>query len=317
MAQWKFLLGAASAASLPTMATAQVSSYNTTIAAETDIVRAQVIRPGDVSSEEYAALLAEADRARAGQSITYAPSTAGAVTTTDSYGYQIEIFEAPSASSNVVSANSPAQYPMAKTYPLGTDFSSPEFTSQRAGTTYSAPTNYGNTTTYSAPTYSQNSLSVSTPTHSYANPATTYQSTASTSHYVVKGDTLYNISKRMGVSVSALKSANGLSSNTISLGQILTIPGNQRFVSTDSYGSSTQTTITQPYAPSSRPTLIRNTEPLPTSDNYAVLPKDTLYSIARRACVSVIDISAVNGNLDPQTLQPGQRLALPGGHCMR
>jgi len=78
-----------------------------------------------------------------------------------------------------------------------------------------------------------------------------------------------------------------------------------------------QTTVTQPYRSSSRPTLVRNIEPLPSRDNYAVLPEDTLYSIARRACVSVTDISAINGNLDPQTLQPGQRLILPGGQCMR
>lgn len=318
MAQFNITLGAILAVSFSASASAQVSTFQSGTYVDTEIVRAQAIRPGDVSAEEYEALLSEADRFRASQNtnISSYPTASGVTATTDSHGYRIEIFEAPSSSDNVVTSSSPTQYPMAKTYPLGTDFSSPEFVSQRASTTYAAPSTYGNTTTYSAPSYSEDSISVSTP-------ALRYESPASTSHYVVKGDTLYNISKRLGVSVSALKSANGLSNNTISLGQVLTVPGAQRIVTIDSdlyaapVTTAGQMTITQPYTSSQRPTLIRNTEPLPDSDNYAVLPKDTLYSIARRACVSVFDIRAVNGNLDPQTLQPGQRLTLPGGHCMR
>lgn len=40
-------------------------------------------------------------------------------------------------------------------------------------------------------------------------------------HTVVSGDTLYNISQRSGVSVAKLKSLNNLSSNDISIGQVL------------------------------------------------------------------------------------------------
>ena len=43
-------------------------------------------------------------------------------------------------------------------------------------------------------------------------------------HLVAKGDTLYNISTRYKTSVSAVKSRNGLSSNTIRIGQRLEIP---------------------------------------------------------------------------------------------
>lgn len=43
--------------------------------------------------------------------------------------------------------------------------------------------------------------------------------------YVVKsGDTLYSIAKRYGVSVDEIKSFNGMSSNLLSIGQILKIP---------------------------------------------------------------------------------------------
>lgn len=40
-------------------------------------------------------------------------------------------------------------------------------------------------------------------------------------HLVVKGDTLYSISRKYGVTVQELKKANGLNSNTISVGQSL------------------------------------------------------------------------------------------------
>jgi flagellum-specific peptidoglycan hydrolase FlgJ len=42
-------------------------------------------------------------------------------------------------------------------------------------------------------------------------------------HEVVKGDTLYSISKKYGLSVEELKNKNKLSSNTISVGQVLII----------------------------------------------------------------------------------------------
>jgi len=46
---------------------------------------------------------------------------------------------------------------------------------------------------------------------------------ATPQHNVVKGDTLYSISKKYGISVTNLKLLNKLDSNTISIGQILVI----------------------------------------------------------------------------------------------
>lgn len=43
-------------------------------------------------------------------------------------------------------------------------------------------------------------------------------------HTIAKGETLWGISRRYGVSVSALKSANGLSSDLIRPGQVLKVP---------------------------------------------------------------------------------------------
>ena len=145
-------------------------------------------------------------------------------------------------------------------------------------------------------------------------PQTTTTTTAKT-HTVAKGDTLYNISKRYAVTIDALQSANGLYGNTIGLGQVLTIPSATTVITENTYVAP----LTMVSTTSSRPvTLVRNVEPIPGQSNgvYAVLPKDTLYSISRRACVKVADLISTNGISNPNALQPGQRLTMPAGHCL-
>jgi LysM repeat protein len=53
----------------------------------------------------------------------------------------------------------------------------------------------------------------------------TGSTTASTTYTVQRGDTLWRIALRYGITLAALKSANGLTSNIIYVGQRLTIPG--------------------------------------------------------------------------------------------
>lgn len=57
-----------------------------------------------------------------------------------------------------------------------------------------------------------------------ATPQPTPVPSASASYTVKSGDTLYGISRQFGVSVTALKSFNGLTSNTLHIGQVLLIP---------------------------------------------------------------------------------------------
>ena len=52
------------------------------------------------------------------------------------------------------------------------------------------------------------------------------QQTNSEKHIVTKGDTLYSISKRYGISVERLKILNKLNSNTLSIGQTLIVTSN-------------------------------------------------------------------------------------------
>jgi len=54
-------------------------------------------------------------------------------------------------------------------------------------------------------------------------PAPSYSGGGS-SHTVAAGDTLFSLSRRYGTSVTAIKSANGLNSDLIRVGETLTIP---------------------------------------------------------------------------------------------
>ncbi len=97
--------------------------------------------------------------------------------------------------------------------------------------------------------------------------------------YVVqRGDSLYSIAKKYNVSLEALKSANNLQSNLISIGQKLVIPG-----FTDSASSNI---------------------------NYVVQKGDSLYSIASKYDTTVNDIKALN-NLSSNILNIGQILKIP------
>lgn len=109
------------------------------------------------------------------------------------------------------------------------------------------------------------------------------------STYTVKyGDSLYKIARAHHVSISSLKSANHLTSNTIYTGQTLTIPGTGSTVSsTTSYVSNS-----------------------PYSLTYKVKPGDTLWKIAVRLGSPMADIKAAN-HLSSNYLVSGQTLTIP------
>lgn len=99
---------------------------------------------------------------------------------------------------------------------------------------------------------------------------------------VQAGDTLYSISVRFHTTVDALKRLNGLTGDTIRVGQQLLIP------SDDS-------------APSA---------PTP-STTYVVQPGDSLYRIALRYGTTTRAIMDLNGIPNPNLVSTGQALAIP------
>lgn len=95
--------------------------------------------------------------------------------------------------------------------------------------------------------------------------------------YIVKsGDSLYKIANKYGTTVNELKELNNLTSNTLSIGQILLLPG-----------TSEETTL----------------------NTYTVKSGDTLYSIANKYNISVNKLKELN-NLKNNTLSIGQTLKI-------
>ena len=89
---------------------------------------------------------------------------------------------------------------------------------------------------------------------------------------VERGDTLYSIAKRLGVSIDSLKAANNLTTNMLSVGDKLIIPTEEK-------------------------------------NTHKVTKGDTLYSLARKYNTTVANLKALN-NLTSDTLTEGQILIL-------
>ena len=107
-----------------------------------------------------------------------------------------------------------------------------------------------------------------------------YDGPVGSDFYTVKsGDTLWKIANANQVSVDALKAANNLTSNSLTIGQVLKIP---------SSGVTDQ----------------------PSGNTYVVKSGDSLYKIANQFNTTVSELQRLN-NLSSNTLQIGQVLKLP------
>ena len=111
-------------------------------------------------------------------------------------------------------------------------------------------------------------------------PTITPDNNNQTTYTISSGDSLYSIARRFNTTVDNIKSLNNLTSNNLSIGQVLKIPG----YSTDT-GNNNVTT-------------------------YTVSSGDSLYSIARRFNTTVDDIKRLN-NLTNNNLSIGQVLRIP------
>jgi membrane-bound lytic murein transglycosylase D len=104
------------------------------------------------------------------------------------------------------------------------------------------------------------------------------------SHTVRRGDTLSDIANRYGVTVNAIKAANGLSSSRIYPGKVLRIPAGVGSPQTQKTASGGTT--------------------------YRVRKGDTLYDIAQRFGVSISALRRANG-LSSSRIYPGDVLQIP------
>jgi len=108
---------------------------------------------------------------------------------------------------------------------------------------------------------------------------------AATTYTVKTGDSLYLIAQRFGVTVAALRAANGLSHDWIYPGERLTIP---------SSGGT----------------------PAPSGSTYTVRSGDSLFLIANRFGVTVSALRSANG-LSYDWIYPGEVLRIPAGGSSR
>ncbi|MBE6150752.1 MAG: LysM peptidoglycan-binding domain-containing protein [Firmicutes bacterium] len=159
---------------------------------------------------------------------------------------------------------------------------------------------------------------------------------------VVSGDTLYSIARKFNTSVDILKQINNLTSNNLTIGQLLKIPssseseegsssgsGDNYFLYTVRSGDSLyaiarkyNTTVdeikkinnlinnTLSIGQVLKISGITNNENINTNINYVVVSGDSLYSIARKYNTTVDEIKRLN-NLINNNLSIGQVLKIP------
>ena len=108
-----------------------------------------------------------------------------------------------------------------------------------------------------------------------------------TEHEVQKGETLYSISKKYGVSVSAVQEANGLSDNGIKIGQKIRIPDG------------------------TAATSAKAGEKNSSEEIYTVQKGETWFGISKKHGLSVADLQRLNGVGSDAALKVGQKLKVP------
>ena len=115
------------------------------------------------------------------------------------------------------------------------------------------------------------------------------------SYTVVSGDTLWAIANRFGVSIAQLKSWNGLTNDTIYVGQKLSIKtgtGNNA--------------VNKPTTPTPPPSV---TNPSNTGQTYTVVAGDSVWKIANQFGISMDNLRSWN-NIQNNLIYPGQVLKI-------
>lgn len=122
-------------------------------------------------------------------------------------------------------------------------------------------------------------------------------------HVVEKGETLYGISRKYGVTVDQISAANGMGKDSmIKVGQKLTIPA-KTTTSSGSSGSSSSSSSSG----SSTATQAKASTP----KEYTVQKGDTFYRIAKDNGISVDSLLSYNKLKEGSVLKVGQVLKIP------
>ena len=152
------------------------------------------------------------------------------------------------------------------------------------------------------------------------------ESETNTDEYIVKkGDTLYAIANKYNTTIDNLKSINNLTTDSLSIGQVLKIPSNNNYETYTVKSGDTLYAIAKKYNTTvdaiknlnnltSNTLSINQVLKIPNRDTnyitYTVKKGDTLYSIAQEFKTTVSAITNLN-NLSTTVLTIGQKLLLP------
>lgn len=109
-------------------------------------------------------------------------------------------------------------------------------------------------------------------------------------HTVSKGETISEISQKYNVKPSAIYELNPDAVNGIKLKSVLLIPTKTK----------KNTTVSTPTIPSNHP-----------EKTHEVLPKETLYGIAKQHHIAIEDLYKINPNLEKEGLKIGQNIKIP------
>jgi LysM repeat protein len=123
---------------------------------------------------------------------------------------------------------------------------------------------------------------------------------ADTTYKVKKGDSLYRISKKFGVSMDEIKIRNEITSSRIQ-------PGTKLFIPTEDKNQHSESAVQNNSTPSGQETPITMAENAPCY--HKVDKGDTLLTISKKYSVSVRDLREFN-HLRSTKIKPGQRLLL-------
>jgi len=131
-----------------------------------------------------------------------------------------------------------------------------------------------------------------------------------TKHIVQKGETLFSIAKKYGLSLSDLRQINNLKTFRLDAGGVLNIKKG----STSSASTLPPTAEPTPTASPSVPSTTSTTTGTTSTSNkvlHTVKPGETLYAISRRYGLSIQQVKTMN-NLPDNTVKLGQVLTIEG-----
>ena len=129
---------------------------------------------------------------------------------------------------------------------------------------------------------------------------------APVTYTVAKGDSLWTIAKKNGVTVKQLTSANNLLTDSrLNLGQKLIIPSKAAVPASAPANASVKSVVQASAAPSAAPAA---------ATVHVVKSGESLGSIAKKYQVRIGDIATANNIADPTKIRVGQSLKIPGTH---